>query len=299
MSLSRQGHGAEKAVTSLGACALRDSKSLDQWLLHVDHLGGRIQRSVHAHFLSFKLLHFILMVNIIGGARGRFLEYIFAALFHHGSDKLLAAAGIGLLRLILRRLSLIGSLLVRLLLRPCRRLLAVRLLRLWRRCLAVRRLLRLLGLRWLLWGPVILRVQQTSQGENRHDYCEDGDEGKRFSPFSHKILQRRGARVPITGANFVPKNRCFLTHGAIRHCALFHLNKLGVGLSGSHRASFSDFSVGNTVKAVADRVDLLEDAADAVGRICSHAKIWRARRAALDLYLVCAYRSAPMKCNDT
>ncbi len=297
--MNTQGHGAEKAVTSLGACALGDSKSLDLWLLHVDHLGGWIQRPVYAHFLSFKLLHFILMVNVIGRARGRFLEYIFAALLHHGSDKLFAAAGIGLLRLILRRLSLIGSLLVRLLLRPCRRLLAIRRLRLRRRRLAVRRLLRLLGLRRLLWGLVILRVQQTSPGENRHDYREYGDEGKRFSPFSHKILQRRCARVPITEANRMPKSCCFLTHGTIRHCTLFHLNKLGIGLSGSHRASFSDFSVRNTVKAVADRVDLLEDAADVVGRICSHVNIWRGRHPALEPYLVCAYWSAPMKCNDT
>lgn len=221
------GTGTEKAVNSLGACALRDSKSLDPWLLHVDHLGGRIQCSVHTHFLSFELLHFILMVNVIGRARGRFLEYIFVALFHHGSDKLFAAAGIGLLRLILRRLSLIGSLLVRLLLRPCRRLLAVRLLRLRRRRLAVRRLLRLLRLRRLLWSFVILRMQQTSKAHHRHDYREYGDEGKRFSPFSHKILQRLGALDLIAGANRMPKNCCFLTHGTIRHCTLFHLNKLG------------------------------------------------------------------------
>jgi hypothetical protein len=239
------------------------------------------------------------MVNIISRARGRFLEYIFAALLRHGPDKLLAAAGIGLLRLILRRLSLIGSLLVRLLLRPCRRLLAVGLLRLRRRCLAVRRLLRLLRLRRLLWSLVILRMQQTSKAHRRHDYREYGDEGKRFSPFSHKILQRRCARVPVNEANRGPKICRFVKQRSVRRCALFHLNKLGVGLSGSHRATFSDFSARNTVKAVADRVRLPEDAADAVGRICSHANIWRARHPALGPYLVCAYWSAPMKCSDT
>jgi len=47
-----------------------------RWIILV--LG--FQRSVHANSLSFKLLHFILMVNVIGRVRGRFLKYIFAAL---------------------------------------------------------------------------------------------------------------------------------------------------------------------------------------------------------------------------
>jgi len=56
---TRKGTGTGKAVTSLGAYALRDSNSLDLWLLQVDHLGARIPafRARELSFLQTSSLH--------------------------------------------------------------------------------------------------------------------------------------------------------------------------------------------------------------------------------------------------
>jgi hypothetical protein len=169
------------------------------------------------------------MINVIGCAAGRFLEHIFAALFHDGSDKLSAAVRVRL-RLILRLrwLSLIGSLLIGL--RLCRRRLAVGwLLRLRRR---------------LLWVVATLRVQQTAPGNHREKSCDGSNERKRLKPFSHKILLRRGARVPLAAANQMPKNRRILTTASDRRVASFYLNRLGTEGSRSHPSRFGIFLSG-------------------------------------------------------
>ena len=68
-----------------------DLGSLKELLLYVDHFAGRVQGSVHPHFLAIKLFHFILMVNVVGCAGGCVLQNILVALLHNCPAKRLAA----------------------------------------------------------------------------------------------------------------------------------------------------------------------------------------------------------------
>lgn len=60
-------------------------------LLHVDDLAVRIQGTVHANFLSFELLHFVLMVDVIGRAGGGILKHVLVALLYHRAGESLSA----------------------------------------------------------------------------------------------------------------------------------------------------------------------------------------------------------------
>ncbi|SRR5713101_2070995 len=48
-------------------------------LLNMDHLAACIQRAFHLHPLAFELRHFILVVDVIGGAGIRILQHILVA----------------------------------------------------------------------------------------------------------------------------------------------------------------------------------------------------------------------------
>src|SRR5260370_42340282 len=65
-------------------------------LLNKDLLTGRVQGAVHLYLFAFELLHFILMVDVVGRAAGGILQHVFVALFHDRAGETLTAGRIGL-----------------------------------------------------------------------------------------------------------------------------------------------------------------------------------------------------------
>jgi len=61
-------------------------------LLHVNHLPACVQGSAHPDFLAIKLLHFVLMIDVISRARGRVLQHILVPLLYDRSSKGLSAS---------------------------------------------------------------------------------------------------------------------------------------------------------------------------------------------------------------
>ncbi len=68
-------------------------------LLHVNHLPACVQGSVHPNFLAVKLLHFILMIDIVRRSGGRVLQHILVTLLYDGPGEGLSACLVGWLSL--------------------------------------------------------------------------------------------------------------------------------------------------------------------------------------------------------
>ena len=61
-------------------------------LLQVNHLPGRIQRAMHSDSLAGKLLHFILMIEVVGLPGSVVVQHIAVARFYNHSAKDLSRA---------------------------------------------------------------------------------------------------------------------------------------------------------------------------------------------------------------
>jgi GGDEF domain-containing protein len=51
--------------------------------LYVDHLAARVQSAVHFNLLAFELLHFILVVDVVGVTAGGILKHILVTRLHN------------------------------------------------------------------------------------------------------------------------------------------------------------------------------------------------------------------------
>ena len=72
-----------------------ESRMLQFYLLHMDHLAAGIQCAVNANLLAFKLLNLVLVINIVGCSRRGILQYVLIALFHDCARECLHAGRIG------------------------------------------------------------------------------------------------------------------------------------------------------------------------------------------------------------